>query len=308
MSINAEGDVTGYVAHAPPLFYAHHGRRVVKQSARQMVVGLYAGLIAERLYDPEAPDYHGENDEAEAWNLPREFSIRIPGCAFVGDEVYDQYLERQRQEARRLVFTLRSVIEALADELLKRRSMSGAAVESFVSRRLSGKRDTAFHEAGHAVISYRLGFALGYTTIEPNNAKGTLGVATGADPSPDGSQDADFIVTLFSGFAAERRNNPCADERGAAGDNQRAAELLEGHPELSAAELRQRAEELTTEHWTEIEAVSTALIKDITLEDVEVELICDAIAEGENWREILVAYRRRRPPPPQPEGRSKDES
>jgi hypothetical protein len=172
---------------------------------------------------------------------------------------------------------------------------------------LQSTRHTAFHEAGHAVSSYRLGFALGYTTIEPNRAKGTLGVATGADPSPEGSQDADYIMTLFCGFAAERRNNPSADERGAVSDNQRAAELLERHPGLSEAELRQRAEELTTAHWAEIEAVTTALIEDITLEDIEVELICDAVAEGDNWRDILAEYRRRRPAPLQPEDPPKDE-
>jgi hypothetical protein len=156
-------------------------------------------------------------------------------------------------------------------------------------------RDTAFHEAGHAVISYRLGFELGYTTIKPDAAKGTHGVATGSNPSPDGRQDADYIVTLFSGFAAERRNNPCADERGAVSDNQRAAELLELNPELSEAELRQRAEELTAKHWAEIEAVSTALIEDMTLDDMEATLICDAFDEGEAWRAILAEYRRRRP-------------
>jgi hypothetical protein len=156
------------------------------------------------------------------------------------------------------------------------------------------REDTAFHEAGHAVISYRLGFALGYTTIERNAAKGTLGVATGADPSPDGSQDADYIVTLFCGFAAERRNNPCADERGSVDDKQRAAKLLERHPGLSEAELRQRAEELTTRHWAEIEALATALIEAIGLEGAEVELICDAFDEGEIWREKLAIYRRNR--------------
>ena len=159
------------------------------------------------------------------------------------------------------------------------------------------REGTAFHEAGHAVISYRLGFPLGYTSIEPNAAKGTLGVATGADRSDDGSDDADYIVTLYSGFAAERRNNPCADERGAADDNRGAAKLLERHPDLSEAELRQRAEELTARHWAEIEAVSTALIEDSELDDGEVELICDAVADGKDWLPNVATYRRNRPEP-----------
>lgn len=136
VSIESEGDTAGYVAHPPPLLYAHCGRRAMKQAARQMVVGLYAGIIAERLYDPEAPDFHAENDEAEAWNLPREYALRIPGCSYVGDETYDRYLERRRDEARRLVVSLKGVIEALADRLLKHGSMAGEVVERFVNQRL----------------------------------------------------------------------------------------------------------------------------------------------------------------------------
>jgi ATP-dependent Zn protease len=136
VSIEADGDSAGRVAHPPPLFYAHAGRRAVKQTARQMVVGLYAGIIAERLYDPEAPDIHAEKDETEAWSLPRDYAIRIPGCAYVGDEVYDRYLGQRRNEARKLVIRLRRVIEALADELLRHRTMRGEAVELLVSREM----------------------------------------------------------------------------------------------------------------------------------------------------------------------------
>src|SRR6266568_3248595 len=102
------------------------------------------------------------------------------------------------------------------------------------------RRDTAFHEAGHVVVSYRLGFQLGYTTIEPNAADGTAGAASGRD-------------------------------------NERAAEILGRHSELSAVQLRPRAEALVIEHWKEIEAVSAALIEDITLNETEPQIICDAV-------------------------------
>lgn len=71
VTINAEGDVAGGVAHPSPLMYTHYGRRVVKQVVRETIIALYAGLFAQRIYDSEAPDFHAANDEDEAWHLPR---------------------------------------------------------------------------------------------------------------------------------------------------------------------------------------------------------------------------------------------
>lgn len=136
ITIIADGDVAGSVAHPSPLLYTHHGRRVVKQVVREIVIALYAGLLAQRIYDPEAPDFHADNDEDEAWRLPREYAIHIPGCSFVGDDAYDRYLQQRRNESRKLVFRLRPVIEALAEELLKRGTMQGQAVELFVNQKL----------------------------------------------------------------------------------------------------------------------------------------------------------------------------
>jgi hypothetical protein len=136
VTINEDGDTCGCLSHQPPLYYANEGRKVLKQVARQMIVCLYAGIIAERIYDPEAPDFHAEHDEVEARALPRDYELRIPGCSFVGDDAYDRFLERQRGEARKLVIRFERVIVALAEELLKCGSMSGDAVELFVNQKL----------------------------------------------------------------------------------------------------------------------------------------------------------------------------
>lgn len=62
--------------------------------------------------------------------------IRIPACSYVGDDAYERYLQQRRNEARKLVLRLRPVIEALAEELLRRGTMQGEAVELFVNQKL----------------------------------------------------------------------------------------------------------------------------------------------------------------------------
>ncbi len=75
-------------------------------------------------------------------------------------------------------------------------------------------------------------------------------------------------------------------------DNDEAAELLQCHGELSERELRQHAEKLVGEYWEEIEAVATALLEDTTLTGDEVEMVCDAVAEQKDWRQLLNELRR----------------
>ncbi len=101
-----------------------------------MVVGLYAGFIAERLYDPQALESHAADDEAQAWCLPRDDSVRVPGCSYIGDEAYDHYLEQRRKEARRLVVSLKDVIETLAEALLQHGTMTGESLERLVNQGL----------------------------------------------------------------------------------------------------------------------------------------------------------------------------
>ena len=114
----------------------------------------------------------------------------------------------------------------------------------------------------------------------------------GESPWFDGSRDGDYVATLFAGYVAEKRHGE-AEDVGSARDNDAAAELLQSHPELSEQELRQRAAYLIEQYWCEIEAVATALMADTTLQGEEVEIICDAIEEHEDWRRILTEYRKR---------------
>jgi hypothetical protein len=154
-------------------------------------------------------------------------------------------------------------------------------------------RCTAFHEAGHAVLTYRIGFYTDAVTIEPNDKLGTAGLSRGEGAWSDGSRDADYIVTLFAGYAAEKHFNPQADDVCSASDFEQAEDLLRLRSDLSKQDLWQTAEALVLRHWPEISAVAAALINDRTLSGEETEIICDAIDEHEDWQKILNEYRRR---------------
>jgi hypothetical protein len=152
---------------------------------------------------------------------------------------------------------------------------------------------TAYHEAGHTVISYRLGFELGTTTINPDHAEGLAGFSQGEAEWFDGSRDRDYIISLYAGYATEKRYDPKADESTSSGDNNKAVELLQSHPDLSEGELRQEAEKLVGQYWAEIEALAALLLGETTVSGDDAGYICDAIEEGEDWRQSLSVYRQR---------------
>lgn len=153
------------------------------------------------------------------------------------------------------------------------------------------RKQTAYHEAGHGVVGYRLGYPMGLVSCIPNKDQGTLGTTGGDGPALDGSEDEDFIVGLYAGGAAQRRLDPTTGDDGCWGDNEKAAEFMRPHPELNEEELRRRADELVAKHWAEIEAVAAEAFEWGALLEDEAETICDAMAEGRDWREALSKMR-----------------
>jgi len=145
------------------------------------------------------------------------------------------------------------------------------------------KRQIAHHEAGHAVIAYRFKHGLGSLTIRPNENASTLGSCSSEGEWQDGSRDREQIIVLYAGFAAERAYNPKADKQGAAGDELKAANLLQPGSEST---LRARAEQLVQENWIQISAVADALLEHETL-DEDWTIIVDCVDEGEDWHNYL---------------------
>ena len=99
-------------------------------------------------------------------------------------------------------------------------------------------------------------------------------------------------MALYAGLAADVQHDPeGTGARGAGRDDEEARELLAQHSDLSEAECRQRANDLVAKHWPEIEALATELLEAKTLTGEEQDMICDAIAEGLDWRAELSKYR-----------------
>ena len=134
----------GQHTHPPPLMLESASTvRERRQVARQMILSTYAGMSAQRLVEPSSSSWHEEDDDQGAFELSMEYGVLPRGCGFVGDEEHTRYLNGLRREAARLVKRLSREIEALAEELMRKKKMTGAQVAAFFERM------TATEEGGH---------------------------------------------------------------------------------------------------------------------------------------------------------------
>jgi hypothetical protein len=101
------------------------GRRAQRQIARAHIIVAYAGHEAQLLFDPDAPD-GATRDRDDAWALMRRFEVLPRDCNYVGDDSCVRYLNRLRGDARRLVRRHWPIVEAVARELLNRRTLDTA--------------------------------------------------------------------------------------------------------------------------------------------------------------------------------------
>ncbi len=123
VTIEETEDSRGHILKPSPMMF-EVGKRKRNQIVRQYIVSTYAGFEAERHFDPDADEGLSQDDFNNAWNLPREWELPIRGCSYVGDDVYERYLARQRQHARGLVRNHWNLVEILAKELLEFGSLS----------------------------------------------------------------------------------------------------------------------------------------------------------------------------------------
>lgn len=154
------------------------------------------------------------------------------------------------------------------------------------------RKQTAIHEAGHAVVARVLGVAAGEVTIRPTEDQ-SIGHSIIADPRfiwqrGDGSKSKaakSFAVALFAGAEAERlilqsqdvgdgidreRATACLAWAGAVrGASFVGDDVFERHEER----LRGRAAQLVQQHRLKIERVADALIERQTLSGAEVDAL-----------------------------------
>lgn len=93
--------------------------------ARDQIVAWYAGLLAQRLVDPNASHENAKDDEERAIEVSKENGIYPREYRWFGDELHLAYLERFRRKARRLVRELRPQIEAFAEILMLKEVLAG---------------------------------------------------------------------------------------------------------------------------------------------------------------------------------------
>ncbi len=159
--------------------------------------------------------------------------------------------------------------------------------------RLSVLEKTAYHVAGHAVLTLAL-FGVGQggvrrATIVPDEKKGTLGhtrhwTIRNFRPDLDCTPRirglvADSIVVLLAGMSAERRVTGCRDYVGAQSDHEKAADLAmrvctpEKEVDAYLRSLEIRTDNILTHWWLGIEAVARALLEHHTLDGEQVGII-----------------------------------
>lgn len=151
----------------------------------------------------------------------------------------------------------------------------------------------AFHEAAHAVLSYRLLDDPGYSvSIVPDETHNRRGYHEPGDGPFDAHTYRAEILVLYAGGHAQRRIDPASGNDGCWGDD----ETAEAHMDLLSCRdqedaLRAESLRLVTAHWKEIEAVARELIEHRVLDDSEIALTADAAVGNSDAATSLLGYR-----------------
>ncbi len=93
----------GGVLGPTPFFTECENGRERRENARKSIIATYAGLPAERLVDPDAPERYGSSDDALALKNSIDYEVYPRYWERHGDAYHLAYLERLRREAKRLV-------------------------------------------------------------------------------------------------------------------------------------------------------------------------------------------------------------
>jgi hypothetical protein len=114
----------------------------------------------------------------------------------------------------------------------------------------------------------------------PNSEKGTLGHSEDGVSDSFSADDMEArILSCYAGGHAQRRIDPSTGTEGCDWDDELADEQLRLFGwEHREQEFRDRSRDLVQQHWDEIVAVATELLKTQVLDDTEIEIIADAVA------------------------------
>jgi ATP-dependent Zn protease len=131
VTIQASEDAYGRCIHPSIYNYEAHTRRERRALARDCILVCYAGLPAQRLVDPSLRPNGCDQDEKDAAEISRRFEVFPRSLKCVGDDTHRAFLDRLRQESARLVKRHKEAIRLLAEELLRRTTMSTNEIEQW---------------------------------------------------------------------------------------------------------------------------------------------------------------------------------
>ena len=136
----------------------------------------------------------------------------------------------------------------------------------------------AYHEAGHAVISMKLGYRCLYVTIVPDGTR--LGHACCEDPLVGGHDDKikHALKVLIAARLAEGRHTGARDIWGDAGDRVKGTNIAllatdrdTERAEALINEMIGETHKLVEQHWPDIERLSQRLIVEGRVNFLETE-------------------------------------
>jgi hypothetical protein len=132
VSILPGQDYNGVCAQPGVPGYYYSTWRECQSIARADIVSACAGMPAQRLVDPDAPDFHGDSDDNAALRVSCQYHLYGRRCRIEGDDGHKAYLNTLRAEAGRLVRKQRKAIAKLAELLLQRKELEGAEAEQLI--------------------------------------------------------------------------------------------------------------------------------------------------------------------------------
>ncbi len=120
---------------SPGVFgYEPSGKRAQKRTARANILKSFAGFQAERIFNPDADKRLSQDDENNVFWLSRTYCVFPRYMNHVGDDYHQDYLEKLRREANKLLRRHWESVQAVADALLEHKKLSYDQVQAIVSK------------------------------------------------------------------------------------------------------------------------------------------------------------------------------
>ena len=132
VTIKPDEDFLGACLHPSAFGYEFSGTRERKKIVRECIIASYAGLQAEKIFNPQAEEWRAQHDENNAFSLSHEFLVLPRQCSHIGDEAHLEFLAKLQLEARKLIRRHWSSVSAVARALLETKTLNHDQVKEII--------------------------------------------------------------------------------------------------------------------------------------------------------------------------------